>query len=70
MAITLFDVSDVKKEKVRNMSNSFKQYFQWINPATFYWSTCAKKGKSAVMYLCVRGYWFCIFLLCFYWIFQ
>jgi hypothetical protein len=25
-----------------------------LNPATYYWSVCAKPGKSAVMYLCVR----------------
>ena len=29
--------------------------FHSFNPATFYWSTCTKQGKWAVMYLCGRG---------------
>jgi hypothetical protein len=36
---------------------------------TFYWSACTKLGKSAVMYLCVRGIHF-LLIRFFYWILE
>jgi len=51
------------------MTTSFHYEGDWIRktsltPPLFIIaiSACIKPGKCAVMYLCVRGYWFCLFL--------
>jgi hypothetical protein len=48
--------------------NLISTFLFMFNPATFYWSTCTNHGKWAVMYLCVSGHRFCLFLWLWYWI--
>ena len=38
--------------------------------ATFYWSTCSKSENWAIVYLCVRGIDFCLFIRFWYLIFK
>ena len=51
-----------------NHRRRYLDRYSYLNFAMFHWSALIKTGKWAVIYMCVRGYRFCLFIRFFVWI--